>query len=479
MSEKELPDPEIFMGVFDSLSSSIAVLDDTGVIIAVNNSWKRFAEQNGSADLAFHLGANYLSECEKAAAKDQNGLACKAFEGIKRVMQNLSDEFCMEYPCHSPNEKRWFMLRASGFRKGSHYLTIVAHDNITDRKKAALQLRQSEEMQRRLIESMPVLMDAFNDKLEITWWNKECERITGYSADEVIGNPCALEMLYPDAEYRQNVIASFDLSQDFRDREFTLTCKDGAEKTISWSNISASHPISDWHTWAVGVDVTKRKLAEGKLKSSVREKEVLLKELYHRTKNNMQVIMSMIDLQILKVSDKAVLALFKEIKNRIQSMAMVHKKLYQTKTLSKIDLKAYFAELLELLMGDYQNDAGKITIVDKMTPVKATIEVAIPCGLIINELVSNVFKHAFPGRQQRGEVHIHLWKQVEDIHFIFKDTGVGLPRGFDYRKTDSMGIQTIVVLVENQLGGRIEILGDQGTEYRIVFNPQFVNKGKA
>jgi PAS domain S-box-containing protein len=145
---------------------------------------------------------------------------------------------------------------------GKQLLYSIVHD-ITERKRIEEALRESEARLRRLVENMPVMMDAFDEDNRILVWNRECERVTGYSADEMVGNAHAMEILYPDTAYRERMMAEMvKLENDFRDEEWAITCKDGTAKTISWSNISARFPIPGWNMWAIGVDVTARKQAE-------------------------------------------------------------------------------------------------------------------------------------------------------------------------------------------------------------------------
>ena len=151
--------------------------------------------------------------------------------------------------------------------------------DITERRQAEEALHESEERLRRVVENMPVLMNALDEDANIISWNRESERVTGYKAEEVIGNPHAIEILYPDEVYRKQMISELNnLGFDFRDKEYTLTCKDGTKKTISWSNISSKYPVPGWHTWAIGVDVTEHKRIETNLKSALEETRLSKKE---------------------------------------------------------------------------------------------------------------------------------------------------------------------------------------------------------
>ena len=137
-----------------------------------------------------------------------------------------------------------------------------------DVEKANTALQENQERLRHVVEDMPVLMDAFDAEGNILLWNKECERVTGFSADEIVGNPKAMECLYPDADYRRRMLAEWiERGDDYRDWEWEMTCKDGSIKVVAWSNISRRFPVQGWVTWGIGVDVTDRKKAEKALKA--------------------------------------------------------------------------------------------------------------------------------------------------------------------------------------------------------------------
>jgi len=148
--------------------------------------------------------------------------------------------------------------------------------DITELKQAEDALRQSEERLRSLIHNMPVMMDAWDKNKTLIAWNRECERVTGYSAAEIVGNPRAFEMLYPDTDYLEGVMTQWqERGKEYRDWEWTLTSKDGQLKTTAWHNISESFPIQGWHGWAIGVDVTERKLAEAKMAQALQQEREL------------------------------------------------------------------------------------------------------------------------------------------------------------------------------------------------------------
>jgi PAS domain S-box-containing protein len=216
-------------------------------------------------------------------------------------------------------------------------------------------------------------------------------------------------------------------------------------------------------------DIVERKRAEEQLKVSLQEKEVLLQELYHRTKNNMNVIISLLQLQATHIKDNELRLAFVEAQNRIRSMALVHQKLYQSKNLSNINLQEYISDLANFLLHSYKISANRIKIIEDLEPVPVVIDTAIPCGLILNELITNSLKHAFPG-DRAGEIKISLHKNSDEkITLEVADNGVGLATDFDPQQAGTLGLRTIFRLTEYQLRGKVTYNTESGTAYRITF----------
>ena len=186
-----------------------------------------------------------------------------------------------------------------------------------------------------------------------------------------------------------------------------------------------------------------RKKAEDGIKASLKEKNLLLKEIHHRVKNNLQVISSLLGLQAKHIKDKQALEMFEESKNRVRSMALVHEELYRSKDFANIDFTKYIKNLTGLLVKTYIIDSGKIELDVKVEDVSLGIDQAVPCGLVINELVSNALKHAFPPSfEGKGKIEITLCSmEAGEIELIVKDNGVGIPKEPDIQKTESLGMQ--------------------------------------
>ena len=214
-------------------------------------------------------------------------------------------------------------------------------------------------------------------------------------------------------------------------------------------------------------DITSRRIAEDALKASLKEKEILLKEIHHRVKNNLQIMSSLLNLQSEHLDDPKALDIFKMSMDRVRTMALIHDKLYRSEDLSHIYFPGYVNDLAAHLFETYSLGKG-IGLTLDIQPVSFDIDTAIPLGLIINELISNSLKHGFPGEDE-GAISMHLSVNGVRAELIVSDTGVGFPEDLDFMDTPSMGMQLVVTLVE-QLEGAIELNRTKGTEFRITFD---------
>ncbi|MHC4454460.1 MAG: histidine kinase dimerization/phosphoacceptor domain -containing protein [Planctomycetota bacterium] len=206
-----------------------------------------------------------------------------------------------------------------------------------------------------------------------------------------------------------------------------------------------------------------------KLKELLNEKELLMREIFHRVKNNMQVISSLLSLQCKYIKDEKYIEMIKESQDRIKVMALIHENLYRSKDLSNIDFNDYIKSLVKGLFLSYKMDTNKIALKINIETVFFAIETAIPCGLIINELVSNSLKYAFPDGRV-GEINI-TFRSLDkgELEIIVSNDGVSFPKDLDFRNTESLGLRLVTNLAENQLHGKIELNRSKGTEFQISF----------
>ncbi|MDZ8092118.1 MAG: histidine kinase dimerization/phosphoacceptor domain -containing protein [Nostoc sp. DedQUE05] len=211
-----------------------------------------------------------------------------------------------------------------------------------------------------------------------------------------------------------------------------------------------------------------RKQAEEQIKASLQEKEVLLKEIHHRVKNNLQIISSLLNLQAEYLKDNQALEVFKDSQNRIESMALIHEKLYQSQDLARINFADYVQDLVTNLFYSYNVNSSAITLKMNVEEVFLAIDAAIPCGLIINELISNSLKYAFP-QTEGGEISIDFRFDGVNLYILaISDNGVGFAQDFDFHNTESLGLRLVKGLT-HQLKGNIDFSSNNGVKYKIIF----------
>jgi two-component sensor histidine kinase/sensor domain CHASE-containing protein len=204
------------------------------------------------------------------------------------------------------------------------------------------------------------------------------------------------------------------------------------------------------------------------LNNSIQEKEVLLREIHHRVKNNMQIVSSLLKLQSQNIEDKKYRDIFIDSQNRIQAMALIHQKLYQSESIAQINFKEYIDGIVSNIFESYGQKSNIIFDIN-IENIHIKIDYAVPCGLIINELVTNSFKYAFPDGRQ-GKIKISVKSNDNDmIQISISDNGIGIPKDMDIRNTKSLGLKLITGLAENQLHGEIILKRERGTEFQINF----------
>jgi len=337
-----------------------------------------------------------------------------------------------------------------------------------ERRQAIEKMQESEARFRRLAENAPDIISrlALNPKPHIVYISQAVESILDYSPEDFYSKPeLALDFIHPnDLHLFESIIwGEVPSSTPITLR---LLSKDGR---CIWAE-QRSVPIYAESgkleaIESVTRDVTDRVLTESQLKSSLEEKEVLLKEVHHRVKNNLQVISSLLNLQSSYVDDPHTRELFKESQNRVKSMAMIHERLYRSDDLMRIDFAEYIRGLVSDLFISYKSKSDGVQLRINVVESSIGIDAAIPCGLIVNELVSNALKHAFPNGR-KGEIHIDFNRDDEGFNLVVGDNGVGFPVGLDFRKTESLGLQLVNTLTD-QIGGTIELDSSSGTEFRI------------
>jgi two-component sensor histidine kinase len=217
----------------------------------------------------------------------------------------------------------------------------------------------------------------------------------------------------------------------------------------------------------VSHNITEKKQNNKELLNSLREKEVLLKEVHHRVKNNLQVVSSILNLQTSHIKDEKVLSVLDESQNRIKSMSLIHENLYQTNDFAFVNFTEYIKNLVKNLIHSYRVYDIKINYEFDFKDIKLDLDHAIPCGLIVNEIVSNTLKYAFVGRSE-GTVFLSIKKEKNKFYLEIGDDGIGLPKEIDIENTETLGLQLVCSLVE-QINGTMKLKEGKGTRYLIIF----------
>jgi PAS domain S-box-containing protein len=344
----------------------------------------------------------------------------------------------------------------------------VLYNDVTERKQTEEALKESEARYKTLFESAAEgIMIADIETQQQKYVNPAICKMLGYTQEEL--TKMRVSDIHP-RDSRDYAVAEFNAQAMGKKTTVTLPClkKDGS---VIYMDISATKAVIDGRECNIGffTEITERKQAEEKIMASLSEKETLLKEVHHRVKNNMQVISSLLRLQEGKVKDKNAAALLRDSQNRIQSMALVYNKLYQSDNLASINMTDYINELIAGLIKSYVTSHSLVSVNVVPGEVLLSIDLAIPCGLVINELVTNSLKYAFP-ENRKGQISVSLKEDNDrELELVVSDDGVGMPDDINLVDTGTLGIRLVTNLVQDQLGGKIELNCNQGTKYQISF----------
>lgn len=343
-------------------------------------------------------------------------------------------------------------------------------EDITERKKAEEELSRQKEYLRTVIDTDPNFVFAKDWEGRFTLVNKSVANTYGTTADGLIGKT--------DADFNMNPEEVEHFLKDDRDVISSGKSKFVPEEKVTNSNTGESRwyqtikvPLkaADGSVQVLGVsaDITARKLAEEITRKSLQEKELLLKKIHHRVKNNLQIIVSLLKLQSRYVKDAKDLSIFNSSRSRVETMSLIHEKLYKSKDISDIDLGGYLKDLVTHILKAYYVNPDEIQFKLKSEDIKLSIDTAIPCGLIINELINNTLKYAFP-QGHKGKIEINIMKQDEDILLEIADNGIGIPASFDINSSDSLGLQLVDTLIR-QISGTVRTDTSNGTKFTIKF----------
>jgi PAS domain S-box-containing protein len=296
------------------------------------------------------------------------------------------------------------------------------------------------------------------------------EMIFGYWKADVVGEKLAILHLPEDLERLAEIHRKMKRREVEFSGEITLARKNGEQ----FPALLTIYPLRDESgavrsALSVCIDITILKRAEAQIRSSLLEKENLLREIHHRVKNNMQVVSALLILQSKKTKDRKILDMFRDSEHRIKTMALIHEKLYQSRSFGTIDLHEYLTRLIQYLFRSYEEHSAGVTLDLDAREISLDIDTALPCSLIINELVSNSLKYAFPDGNG-GKISIRVARDESSGYTMeIRDNGIGLPDGLDLERTETLGLRLVHGLAVNQLGGSIGTGTGKGTSFIIRF----------
>lgn len=347
---------------------------------------------------------------------------------------------------------------------------------ITERKIFEEALKESEREFRTIVSNANSAIIKYNMDGEITFFNQFAEELFEFSSDEVIGKKgieTINKSVFPEDQEKTEKMLQDILhnTKNYAYNENKNTRRDGTEYWMAWTNA----PLFDNEGNKIGIlcignDITPQKEAEQIVQQRLEEKNILLKEIHHRVKNNLQIISSILNLQEGFLQKEEDLDIFKTCENRISSMALVHDHLYHSDNIAKLDVRDYITALAGTIIDSYYIGAERLHADFDIDEVYLDIDRAIPCGLIITELITNSIKHALlSGEEKQGVLLIQVKKHEEQIRLSISDNGPGLGEEFDWRNSDSLGLKLVDALAA-QLEAEVTVNSKNGLQWNLQFS---------
>lgn len=332
-------------------------------------------------------------------------------------------------------------------------------------------LEKSEARFRRVVEYSPSAMVMVRADGLIEMVNAQAERMFGYPREELLGLP--VEVLVPERfrhghpGHRRSFFSRPQSRPMGAGRDLYGLRRDGTEFPVE-IGLNPIETEDGTMVLSAIVDISDRKSREERIQAALKEKDILLGEIHHRVKNNLQVVHSLLDLQSGRIDDETARRLLVESQNRIKSMALIHQTLYESHDFRLVDFRSFLDTLVPVLVSSYSTDPGAVAFEISADEVLLPIDAAIPCGLIVNELISNALKHAFP-HGRHGAVRVVLARSGdEEVLLSVADDGVGLPTGVDLENSGTLGLQ-LVSLLSEQIGAAMAVSRAGPTRFELRF----------
>lgn len=451
---------ELFRSVVENSQNGIFIVDDQYLFVYINDQFTRtfgYTQKDliGKDFRTFLDGESKRLVARRYRQRQEGKIIPSTYEF------NL---------VRKDGQKRRVEISSTVIRDSKKRMKTVAHlRDITERRMMEENLRNSEKLYKDLVEKADIAILKDDIEGRILYINKTFTEIFGYTQKDLQDLRIA-SIVHPDDMERVRNFHQrrMEGKRTLKRYEFKGLRKDGSSVYCEVDAVALKKNGKVFGSRSYIRDITQRKKDEDRIKSSLHEKEVLLREIHHRVKNNLQIISSLLNLQSGYIKDKELLEIFQESRRRVKSMALVHEKLYQSENLSRIDFCQYLKSLTRSLFQMYGVNPGMIRLKIDVKDVFFDINAAVPCGLLVSELVSNSLKHAFP-KGRKGELSIEMSPYEGDrIRLIVKDTGVGLHKDLDFKNTESFGLQLVDMLTQ-QLQGEMEVKNEGGTTFIMLF----------
>jgi len=446
--------------VIDGIPESVMVINRDHTIALSNQSVRKMTEKRDPA--GDNLKCHQISHGRETPCNG-NEHPCP----LKQVVESKK-AVTLEHIHQDAKGQEYILelIAAPIFGKDGEVIQIIeSARDITER-------RQAEEERNRILRLSSDLICIASPDGYFKFLNPAWEHTLGYSIEELLTRPF-LDFIHPeDHEKNSNEVASLcEGKKETLNFENRYICNDGRILTFSWR---ATYLPENSVMYCIGRDITERKKAEHKIAASLEEKEVLLREIHHRVKNNMQVIVSLLRLHARKTDNEHIRSVLNDCRGRVNAMSLIHEALYQSEDLAGIDSEPYLKKLCRNLSQVHSAASKGIAVTLGKEDVILGMDQGVAIGMIVCELVSNIFKHAFP-KGASGSILISLSTiGDEKIELIVQDDGVGLPLEIDIHNSPSLGLHLADIITTHELGGSIEVERSGGTKFII----RFKRKGK-
>lgn len=457
IGEKELKESETrYRTIFENTGTAMIMIESNGMISLTNAEFLELTgfrrdEVEGKMQLVDFvseeeidtlMGYHHLRRSERGVAPRNYGFSFKNADGkIKEVLATVS------------------IINDTD-------QSIASFMDVTELKETEIALKESERKYREFADMLPQTVFETNARGNITFFNDHAFKMFGYSQKDLEDGLNILEII--DENERQRSVDKFDkISQgDLSGDEYNAKHADGSSFPIILHSTPKYHNRKNQGFRGIIVDISDIKDVENELTQSLHEKEVLLQEIHHRVKNNMQIISSLLSLQAAYTESHEAKTVLRDSQNRVRTMAIIHENLYRIDDFSRLEVSDYLQSMVQSIVNSYSPETEGIELEMSLEKVYLNLETALPLGLLVNEMVSNSMEHAFP--RSAGKITLNLRSYGEGYVLKVKDNGVGLPEDFDPLKSDSLGLQLINNLVK-QIEGSLEVKSEDGAEFTVQF----------